>query len=491
MKPVFSTVISYLYPLRMVLYSVWLLVLFALNSVTAMQVEPDELEVEIELLESQLAEEHERELEELEREQEELERQQEEELEEELQREQEEELDEEAQEEFDQFMAQKIQESSEELLDVVFDELQFQDQHGQAIWGKEWKVLVSEQAMQELVQLGYVFSEVKPLPAFKRVMANIKAPASFDFQQDYQQLQQTLKGKNAIVDRNHIYSSSAAEITLEAGLLPTSLLRLPSKGKGLLIGMLDTDIDTELGAFEHSNIVRQSFTPNGFEQPQQHGTQIASLFSANSHNYQGLIPEAKLFAASVFFRTSEQRDISSAEALIQGLNWLLENKVPVVNMSLSGPPNRLLEFAIQQMCEQGISVIAAAGNQGPLSAPLYPAAYPCTLAVTAVDKAHNIYPMAVQGEHISLAAVGVDVSVIDKDGHIVKASGTSIAAPFVSALVALHRSEANWLPGLLASCVDLGPRGKDAVFGHGLIQAKSYNSNLAAINAADNQQIQH
>jgi len=480
MKPIFS--ISLLptklrQTLAVCCLSLALLLLVSNNKVAA---DPPEFEDELEQLELYFEDEHEAELEELERLQEE-----------ELEREQQEELDEEVEEEFEQFMAQKLQESSEELLEVVFDELQFQDQYGQAIWGKEWKVLVSQRALDELKQLGYVFSDIRLLPAFQRVLATIKAPASFDFNSDYQQLVQTLDAKNAIIDRNHIYSSSSVDAGQKNSHSPQAFIGQPGRGKGLSLGMLDTAIDLDLAVFEHSHIKLKSFTPNGLEEPLQHGTQIASLLSGNSAQYQGLLPQAKLFAASVFFSTLEQKNMSTAEALIQGLNWLLENQVPVINMSLSGPPNRLLEFAIQQMCDQGISVIAAAGNQGPLSEPLYPAAYPCTLAVTAVDKQHKIYPMAVQGEHISLAAIGVNVKVVDDDGVITTASGTSIAAPFVSAQVALQRSELNWLPKLFSACLDLGVKGKDTVFGYGLLQAKTHNSGLAAINVDGNRQTQH
>ena len=83
--------------------------------------------------------------------------------------------------------------------------------------------------------------------------------------------------------------------------------------------------------------------------------------------------------------------------------------VQVTNLSLSGPPNALLEQLLRRLAEGGIVIVAAAGNEGPKAGPAYPAAYADVIAVTAVDRMKRPYRRAGRGEHIDLSAPGVDI----------------------------------------------------------------------------------
>ena len=81
--------------------------------------------------------------------------------------------------------------------------------------------------------------------------------------------------------------------------------------------------------------------------------------------------------------------------------------------------------------------IAAAGNNGPKGAPLYPAAYPQVIAVTAIDDKDRLYGKANRGDYISIAAPGVDIIAPALKGGYALSSGTSMAAAHVSGVVAL------------------------------------------------------
>ena len=117
-------------------------------------------------------------------------------------------------------------------------------------------------------------------------------------------------------------------------------------------------------------------------------------------------------------------------------------------------------------------IVAAVGNAGPAAPPLFPAAYDGVAAVTAVDGEHQVYRRANRGDHVDFSAPGVDVLAATPGGGYATVSGTSFAAPFVTALIATR--EATQLSGvdveieLQREAMDLGREGFDPVYGYGL-----------------------
>jgi subtilisin family serine protease len=108
-----------------------------------------------------------------------------------------------------------------------------------------------------------------------------------------------------------------------------------------------------------------------------------------------------------------------------------------MNMSFTGPMDPLLERIVKAAAGKGVIFIAAAGNNGPKGAPLYPAAYPQVIAVTATDDKDRLYGKANRGDYISIAAPGVDIIAPALKGSYQLSSGTSMAAAHVSGVVAL------------------------------------------------------
>jgi subtilisin family serine protease len=106
-------------------------------------------------------------------------------------------------------------------------------------------------------------------------------------------------------------------------------------------------------------------------------------------------------------------------------------------MSFAGPPDPTLQEAIAKAYQKGVVLVAAAGNGGPNSPPLYPAADPNVIAATATDVDDQLFPLANRGNYIELAAPGVDVVLPAPEARYQLASGTSVAAAHVSGVVAL------------------------------------------------------
>jgi subtilisin family serine protease len=250
-------------------------------------------------------------------------------------------------------------------------------------------------------------------------------------------------------------------------------------GEGVPIGMVDTGINDRHDTFRGARMEVTRLTPDGLDPATAvHGTAVAALFVGDPGSRSpGLIPGARLVAVDAFHRagTDERADVF---ALVAALDLLADSEVRVVNLSLAGPPNDVLAEAIARLSrDRDILFVAAAGNGGPAADPQYPAAYPEVLAVTAVDRRFEPWRRAARGEHVDLAAPGVDVWTAASIRGARTKTGTSFAAPFVSAAAALVRAQFPDLTAdevraaLIATAADLGNPGRDDVYGAGLLSS--------------------
>jgi len=149
----------------------------------------------------------------------------------------------------------------------------------------------------------------------------------------------------------------------------------------------------------------------------------------------------------------------------------------VINMSFAGPTDPAIHRSLEAAHRKGIVLVAAAGNAGAKSPPLYPAADPNVIAVTATDADDKLFEQSNRGKHIAVAAPGNQIFVAIPDGGYEVSSGTSYSAAEVSGVVALMLERNGKLTpdkvrGILAATAkDLGPKGRDAMFGAGLVDA--------------------
>ena len=244
------------------------------------------------------------------------------------------------------------------------------------------------------------------------------------------------------------------------------------------IGMIDTGINTAHHAFEGQNLMAQQIDLAKREASgRQHGTAIAALLVGRSDDrVPGLLPEAELVAVEAFHRGGAG-DQADAFSVVAALDLLLRDGMETINLSFSGPENEVLARIVRAAAAQGVALVAAAGNGGPGAPPAFPAAWPEVIAVTAVDSALNVYRQANQGHYIALAAPGVNLWTAASISGGRLRSGTSYAAPFVTAALAVERlhdpgAELSDLVARVTSCArDLGAAGFDPVFGHGLVTA--------------------
>ena len=281
------------------------------------------------------------------------------------------------------------------------------------------------------------------------------------------------------MDRNHVYQSQSGP-ELPPGEEPGAL-NLPMSSiceDPVAVGIIDSQVDLSHPAFQGRGarpaIVQQSFIDADITSPLSHGTAVAGVLIGQGNDLRPVVPGAEVYSAAVVYAQDDYRQAASAASIVRAVDWLLSQPVAVINISLTGPPNRLLEQSMASARERGILLVAAAGNNGPFAEPLYPAAYSQVVAVTAVSRDKSVYRWANQGQHIDFSALGVNLPTAGKGATIAPESGTSLAAPIVSAFAAcqlfnLAGDADAALAELRAMAVDLGETGRDPIYGDGLL----------------------
>ena len=205
-----------------------------------------------------------------------------------------------------------------------------------------------------------------------------------------------------------------------------------------------------------------------------HGTHCAGIIGAKSGAAKGIAPECKILSLKALGHSG----MGSLSAVADAVYFSIEAKADIISMSLgSTRPDDRLHAAVRAAQAANLIVVCAAGNDG--GAVNYPAAFAETIGVGAVDKTGRACDFSCRGKEIVVAAPGQDItSTWLADGYAT-ISGTSMAAPFVSGLLALYVSEqkaegqkidhASVLKALQETCRDVGEPGRDNVYGWGLM----------------------
>ena len=377
-----------------------------------------------------------------------------------------------------------VSEATEERIEQVMEDFLADiesrlSEDGLRIQTDHWLVMAEADVFEQLAQEGYLFDRVSELSGLGFLLAEVAAPASFDLSATRAGIYEVIGGQQADVDLNHLYTAGVPDPQNDeqplVGLAPRELLPPPTDLSGLTlrIGIIDSSIDQRHNAFSNSSITTQRFVDND-SPPNAHGTAIASIIASNDPQALGLAPSAQIYAAEVFDHNEQQGEFASTVSLIKALSWLMTQDVSVINISLAGPSNRLLETALTRVREKGVLAIAAAGNGGPMAQPMYPAAYPEVVAVTATDDRGRAFRLANRGEYVDIAAPGVNIRHAQAGGGFAASSGTSYAVPFVTVAAArLLQSTAEpalMLDALYASARDIGAPGRDQIYGYGQLQ---------------------
>ncbi len=250
-----------------------------------------------------------------------------------------------------------------------------------------------------------------------------------------------------------------------------------ANGRGTRIAILDSVVDGThpdlAGAVEDTFDV----SGKGKRASDDHGTAIAGIIRARGM-LRGVAPEATLLSVGVYEQSAADGSAAATTSnLLRGLDWALARRANVINMSLAGPADSLLEQGVTAMSSNNAVIVAAAGNGGAEAPPAYPAAYETVIAVTAIDVADRLYASANRGAYIAIAAPGVDILTPGLDHAHQLQTGTSFAAAHVSGIVALlldrnpKLSNKRIRRALTKAAGDLGVPGRDDEYGAGRANA--------------------
>ena len=251
--------------------------------------------------------------------------------------------------------------------------------------------------------------------------------------QDPVKLRQAINAqeKNVQANLSNLYYSTTinTKTTSMVGDYPLALTGVPlahqlTKGEGVKIGMIDTPIDILHRSLDNSHVMRVELTPAGNKQNQEHGTEIAGVLISQNPRI-GVAPEASLYAVSAFGAEPGQpaSRVSTAAMVARAIDQCIKEKVDILNLSFAGAEDKLVSDMLRKAMDQGIIVVASAGNGGPDAKPAYPAAMDGVIAVTAVDQKEKVFRAANRGSYIDLAAPGVDILTTSPAGAFNVVSG--------------------------------------------------------------------
>jgi subtilisin family serine protease len=207
-----------------------------------------------------------------------------------------------------------------------------------------------------------------------------------------------------------------------------------TSGDDVLVAIIDSRVDTRHP--DLAGVIAGEFDAlGGASKPHAHGTAMAGAIAAHSKLI-GVAPKVRLLAVRTFAGEGESAQGTTFN-ILKGVDWAAAQGARIVNMSFAGPADALLRELLTKANARGIVLIAAVGNAGPRSPPLYPAADPNVIGVTATDADDKLLPQANRGAQVAIAAPGVDVLAAAPDGGYTVTSGTSVAAAHASGVAAL------------------------------------------------------
>jgi hypothetical protein len=244
-------------------------------------------------------------------------------------------------------------------------------------------------------------------------------------------------------------------------------------GSNVLIAVIDSEIDTYHPDLAGALVERFDAVGRP-DKPHSHGTGMTGAIVAH-RQLTGIAPAARILAIHAFSPETTESPQATTQHILAGLEWAIGKGARVINMSFAGPYDPMLQLAMKKAHDKGVVLIAAAGNLGPKSPPLYPGADPHVIAVTAVDQNDKLFSGASQGPHIAVAAPGVDILEPAPNAGYQVTTGTSVAAAHVSGVAALMIERNPALDPdtvheiLTSSAKRLDAKGRDDQFGWGLI----------------------
>lgn len=331
------------------------------------------------------------------------------------------------------------------------------DPDGNAVRARELVMLDADRAaIDEAAARGFGLIEQVELDGLGISYARFETPRGMGIGKALHVLRKIAGKRQVSADPLYFASGSAAK--------PATSAAVPLRPRaGGRIGIIDGGVRAGT-----ADLAAQQGFATGAPRANDHAAAIASLL-IGGNGVRASAPGTRLYVADIY---GSDPAGGNAAAIGQAVAWMVRQKVPVVVVSLTGPPNPLLARVISAARRLNTVVVAAVGNDGPAAPPAYPASYPLAIAVTGVDARQRRLVEAGRALKVDYAAPGADLLAADASGRARRVRGTSYAAPFVAARLSAHFGRGGIdaaIRKLDGEARDLGRRGADKQFGRGLI----------------------
>ncbi|HVI00124.1 MAG TPA: S8 family peptidase, partial [Enhygromyxa sp.] len=209
-------------------------------------------------------------------------------------------------------------------------------------------------------------------------------------------------------------------------------------GSGVHVYIVDTGIETKHSEFGgRAKATYDSYRKKGNKSFAQdchgHGTHVAGIVGGKTY---GLAKDVTLHSVRVL----DCNGSGSWSRLIAALDWIADNaqKPAVVNMSLSGSPSSFVDQAVENLVDEGVVVVVAAGNKNTSACNYSPARAPGAITVAASNSLDQRASFSNYGSCVDMYATGTNIRSAWLKGTNTTASGTSMSAPHVAGVAALY-----------------------------------------------------
>jgi len=243
-------------------------------------------------------------------------------------------------------------------------------------------------------------------------------------------------------------------------------------GEGIKVGVIDTGVSKDNACLNVKFGINTSLTGDllNYHDTDGHGTHVAGLIASRCDQMKGVAPDVDLYV----FKVDGDDGVIWVSSVIMAIDYAIRLGVDVINISLSVTERDYnLEMKIKEAQSKGIIIVASMGNLS-MDKPVYPAGYDKVISVGSVNDEGKLSYFSNRGSHIDFVMFGENIkSLYLDDSSYMKLSGTSMATPLVTGLVALVKSKGystydEIYQKLIDMCVDLEERGFDNKTGYGI-----------------------
>lgn len=215
-------------------------------------------------------------------------------------------------------------------------------------------------------------------------------------------------------------------------------LRSITRGEGITVGVIDTGIDDAHPLLTNVKAAKDfTGSPNGYRDVNQHGTHCSGTVGAQNEQI-GVAPGCQI----VHGKALSDQGSGYGTWIRDAMQWCVDQGATVLSMSLGSPgEDPTITTKIRQLADQGVWIIAAAGNSGAGTPNVdWPGRSAHAISVAALTQFLNPASFTSAGAKIDTSGPGVDIWSTKPGGGYRQMSGTSMATPFVAGVLALYRA---------------------------------------------------